>query len=105
MKITDLIIDPKSLGSKYWLVDVRPNHLYKDGVRTDTIIGYRYDVVLPEKGLEKIGIKIDGAQLLDKPDNYVDVHVSDVEVFIYWQNGQPQVGARAKGIALANNKA
>ena len=106
MKITELIISPKSLGSKQWLVDVTPAYVYKDGVRTDVISGYRYSVALPEKGLDKINVKIDGAQLLEKPENgYVEVTFTGLEVFIYWQNGQPQVGAKATGIAIANNKA
>ena len=29
MKITDLIIDPRSLGSKLWLVDVSPAYEYQ----------------------------------------------------------------------------
>ena len=67
MKITDLIIDPKSLGNKLWLVDVAPAYEYKDNRRTDTITGYRYTVALPEKNLDKINIKIDGKQLLENP--------------------------------------
>ena len=77
MKITDLIIDPRSLGSKLWLVDVSPAYEYQNNKRTDTVLGYRYAVALPEKGLEKI-----------------------LEVFIYWSQGQPQVGAKATGIHL-----
>ena len=49
MKISDLIISPKSLGDKLWLVDVSPAYEYKDGKRTDTVLGYRYSVALPEK--------------------------------------------------------
>ena len=32
MKITDLIIDPKSLGSKLWLVDVSPAYGYQNNI-------------------------------------------------------------------------
>ena len=49
MKITDLIIDPKSLGSKLWLVEVSPAYEYQNNRRTDTVLGYRYAVALPEK--------------------------------------------------------
>lgn len=106
MKITDLIISPKSLGNKLWLVDVAPAYTYNNGVRTDVISGYRYSVALPEKGLEKINIRIDGAQLMEKPESgYVEVTCTGLEVFIYWQNGQPQVGAKAAGIAIATGKA
>lgn len=54
LKITDVIIDPRTLGNKLWLVDVKPAYSYVDGHRTDTITGYRYTIALPEKGLEKL---------------------------------------------------
>ncbi len=53
MKITDLIIDPRSLGSKLWLVEVSPAYEYRENRKTDTVLGYRYTVALPEKGLTK----------------------------------------------------
>ena len=104
MKITDLIIDPKSLGSKLWLVDVTPAYEYKDNRRTDTVTGYRYAIAMPEKGLEKITVKIDGKQLMEAPDGFVEVRFEGLEVFIYWSQGQPQVGAKATGIQLVNSK-
>ena len=57
---------------------------------------------LPEKGLEKINVRIDGKQLMEAPNGYVEVIFDDLEVFIYWSKGQPQVGARATGIYLAD---
>ena len=105
MRIQDLIIDPRSLGNKFWLVDVVASHEYKDNRRTDNVTGYRYTVCLPEKSLEKINIKIDGKQLLEKPESgYVEVMPTGLEVFIYRSNGQPQVGARATGVSLVNHK-
>ena len=102
MKITDLIIDNRSLGSKLWLVDVVPAYEYKNNARTDTVLGYRYTIALPEKGLEKINVRIDGKQLMDAPNGYVEVIFDGLEVFIYWSKGQPQVGARATDIYLAD---
>lgn len=104
MVITDLIIDPRSLGNKLWLVDIAPVYEYKDNRRTDNITAYRYTVAMPDKNLDKIGVKIDGKQLIEKPDGYAEVKFTGLEVFIYWLNGQPQVGAKATGIALANSK-
>lgn len=104
MKITDLIIDPKSLGDKLWLVDISPSYEYKNDHRTDAITGFRYTVAMPDKNLEKISVKIDGKQLIEKPDEYAEVTFSGLEVYIYWHNGQPQVGAKATGVALANHK-
>ena len=100
MKITDLIIDPKSLGSKLWLVEVSPAYEYQNNRRTDTVLGYRYTVAMPE-----VNVRIDGEKRMDTPDGYVEVRFDGLEVFIYWSQGQPQVGARAAGIHLVNPKA
>ena len=100
MKITDLIIDPRSLGSKFWLVDVSPAFAYQNDTRTDTVLGYRYAVALPEKGLDKINVRIDGDKRMEAPDGYAEVRFDGLEVFIYWSQGQPQVGAKATGIHL-----
>ncbi|HQO95868.1 MAG TPA: hypothetical protein PK516_08455 [Sedimentibacter sp.] len=105
MKITDLIIDPKSLGGKLWLVDVAPAYEYKENRRTDTVTGYRYTIAMPDKNLDKINVKIEGKQLIEKPNGYVEVTFTALELFVYWSNGQPQIGARATSIALANSKA
>lgn len=102
MKITDLMIDPKSLGQKLWLVAVNPAYEYRDNRRTDTISGYRYEIAMPEKNLEKIGVKILGKQLLEAPDGFAEVKFENLEIYIYWSQGQPQVGARATGIHLVN---
>ena len=49
-------------------MDVVPVHEYRDNKRMDTVVAYRYIVALPELRLEKIGVKIEGRQLLDKPE-------------------------------------
>lgn len=66
LNIRDLRIDPASLGDVKLLVDIAPAYEYKDGKRTDTVTGYRYIVALPAHGLEKLGVRIDGKQLLDQ---------------------------------------
>ena len=104
MKITDLIIDPRSLGGKLWLVDVSPAYEYQNNHRTETITGYRYAVALPEKGLDKINVKIDGKQLMDTPEGYTEVRFDSLEVFVYWFRGDYAVGAKATGIHAVNPK-
>lgn len=105
MKISDLMISPKSLGDKLWLVDVSPAYEYQNNKRTDTILGYRYSVALPEKGLDKVDVRIDGQQQMETPDGYVEVRLDGLEVFIYWSKGDYHVGAKATGIHLVNSKA
>ena len=105
LKITELEVKSQSLGNKLWLVEVSPAFAYVNNRKTDTIRGYRYTVALPEKGLEKINVRIDGDKLMDTPDGYAEVRFDNLEVFIYWSQGQPQVGAKATGIHLVNPKA
>jgi len=105
LRINDLKIDVSCLGGKYWLTGVVPAYAYANGQRTDTISGHRYTVALPEKGLEKLAVRIDGPQTLSAPESgYVEVKFDNLELYFFWQQGQPQVGARATGISLVNHK-
>ena len=58
LKITDLRIDPTSLGETFLLADITPSYEYKDGARTDKLDGYRYSVVLPAHKMEKLSVKV-----------------------------------------------
>jgi len=102
LNIRNLKIDPTSLGEKMLLVDITPAYEYKVGRRLDTVTGYRYIVALPEHGLEKLGVKIDGKQLLEKPDGFAEVEFTGLEVFAYEAQGKTQISARATGIALVD---
>ena len=102
LNIRNLKIDPTSLGEKMLLVDITPAYEYKDGRRLDNVTGYRYIVALPEHGLEKLGVKIDGKQLLEKPDGFAEVEFTGLEVFAYEAQGKTQVSARATGITLVD---
>lgn len=98
MKITDVIIDPRTLGKKLLLVDVSPYYAYIDNKKTDTIEGYRYTVALPDRAFEKVAIKIKGEAQMDNPDTYIDVSFEGLELFIYWRNNEPTLGVRAQSI-------
>ena len=102
-RITDVVLDAgKTLGSKLWLVEVAPVFEYRDNRRTDTVSGYRYIVALPEKGLEKLSVKIDGKQLMESPNGYVEVTFTGLELYIYWAQGDYRLGARASGVQAVN---
>jgi len=105
MKITDLIIDPKSIGHKMILVGVQPFYVYENGRRTESIKGYKYEVALADKGYDKIAVKIDGNQQMDVTPEYQEVSFENLEIFVYWLNGNYEVGARAMAIHIAKNKA
>lgn len=59
LRITDLKIDTDSLGDKYILTDIVPFYEYSEGKKTDTLLGYRYDVALPYLKIEKLSVKVE----------------------------------------------
>lgn len=75
---------------------------YRNKVRTDTILGHRYVVALPALAFEKLGVRIDGHQLLDKPESAVEVEFSGLELTAYESQGHAVVSAKATGIALVS---
>ena len=82
LNIRDLRIDPASLGEKKLLVEIIP--------------AYEYKIVLG-----KIGVRIDGEQLMDKPEGFVEVEFENLEVLAYEMRGNVQISAKATGISLA----
>ena len=105
LNIRDLRIDVASLGQKMLLVDVMPAYEYKDGKRTDNIVGYRYEVALPAHNLDKISVRIDGKQLMDAPeDGFIEVGFTNLEVSAYEREGKVLFTAKATGIVTTGHK-
>lgn len=61
-------------------------------------------MALPEKGLDKINVRIDGDKLMDAPDGYAEVRFDGLEVFIYWSQGQPPGGGQGYGYPFGKSK-
>ena len=105
LNIRDLKIDVSSLGSKMLLTDVQPAYEYKEGKRTDTITGYRYEVALASHNLDKMNVRIDGKQLMEAPqDGFAMVEFAGLEVGAYEKDGHVLFTAKATGIAPAGRK-
>ena len=63
-----------------------------------TITGYRYVVCLVDHHLEKLNVRIDGAQLMAQPDGFVEVEFEGLEVRGYEAQGKVQFTAKATSI-------
>ena len=98
MKLRDMWFDNACLGKKKLLVEVVPAYEYKDKQRTDTISGYRYVVCLVDHHLEKLNVRIDGPQLMEQPDGFVEVEFEGLEVRAYENKGVVNFTAKATGI-------
>lgn len=99
LNIRNLRIDPTSLGREMLLVDIAPRYEYREGRRTDNLTGYSYIVALPAHGLEKISVRIDGKRLMEKPEGFVEVAFTGLEVNAYEREGRVQFSGTATGIA------
>lgn len=53
MKLSDLKIDPASIGARPLLVEVLPSYAYSEGKRTNNITGYRYVITMPDHSFDK----------------------------------------------------
>ena len=98
MKLRDMWFDNACLGKKMLLVEVIPAYEYKGKERTDTIVGYRYVVCLVDHHLEKLSVRIDGPQLMEQPDGFVEVEFEGLEVRAYENKGVVNFTAKATGI-------
>lgn len=65
-------------------ISVRPYNEYVENKRTNNILGYRYDVVLPEHGYTEMSVKIPGPKTLDIADGAsIPVKFDDLRVRPY----------------------
>ncbi|NBI07290.1 hypothetical protein [Senegalia massiliensis] len=108
LRITDLRIDTKDLG-EFILANISPFYEYIDGKKSDKLLGYRYDVALPSKKLEKLGVKVENLTPLIDIENEeipigmkIDFH--GLEVGSYYMNGNVHVKAKAKSVHIKEDK-
>lgn len=107
LKITDLRIDPSSLGEVFLLADISISYDYLNGERTTNINGYKYSVALPTLRFEKITIKIPlekkNTPLFDiNSENPIPTGIKvgfkNLEVKTYFSNGNINVTASADDV-------
>nr|WP_316616986.1 hypothetical protein [uncultured Ruminococcus sp.] len=102
LSLSELIIDPRSVGKKLFLVAVKPVYDYKDGHRvSDEPVGYKYEVALPEKHMEKISVRIGGACQIEEPESFLEVVLEGLQLSLYWTPSGHQIKATASKIRPA----
>lgn len=103
IKLKDLVIDAeKTLGSPLYLCKTAPTYAYVDGTPTSTRDGTRYTVFSPAQSTS-VPVKVPGNQQVSIDGNALLPVVFDgLELYIYYRDGRPMVGARAKSIRRAD---
>ncbi len=103
IKITDLKVDPNSLGSGLILTDVTPAYKYADGQKTNEVEGYRYTIAAPEHGLKKITVKIKGKQQIEANNELKIVEFTELTLKPYFRAGEVLIAAVADAISVVGN--
>ena len=105
LNISNLRIDPASIGATKYLTAVNPYYKYDENKeRTNIVEGYRYDVALGDHGFEKISVKIPGDKQLDAPDSGLfPVEFAGLEIRAYVIKGNPMITATAAKINKAKS--
>lgn len=104
MDIKDVAIDAyKTVGTELLLVGVAPSYAYENGRRTDTIIGYKYEVVLPQRAYDKISVKIEGDLRIELQENEtVFVALDNLTLTPYWTPQGYRISTTATDIKPVN---
>ena len=87
LKLSDAIIDPRTIGRRFLLSSVSPIKEYVNGHPTDRITGYRYTVILVDKKYSEFTVKIEGPKQLDVNDeNCIPIEFEGLELHVGWSN-------------------
>ena len=104
MNIRDICLDNNCLGKQMLLVAITPD-LYVNGQKVSEPVGYRYDVCLRSHSMEKLAVRIPGAQQMDAPAPEADVYVRFDNLIVrpyVGQNGRLAFTASASAIHPTN---
>ena len=107
MNILDVTIDAiASVGKNLLLTDVRPYYAYEGNKKLDKVVGYRYDVVMPEKKFEKLSVKTEGQQKIELSDSidYLPVEFDGLKLRLYNLSGGYNVSATANNVRVVKRE-
>ena len=93
--ISQVIVDPATLGDRLRLYGIFPAYEYKDGQKTTNLIGYTYIVACSGLRGEQLGIRIPGKQLLgqDAYDRLVQLEGLDIRIYPSYVKGKAGIDA------------
>ncbi len=105
MNISKIPIDVRKLLHSTLLISVSPSYEYLNGSRTNTIVGYKYGVILPEFAYERIYVKIPGEKQMEVSEDAIPVRFEEVEARLYCIDGRCDISVSASSITPAKTTA
>jgi hypothetical protein len=99
----------RTFGTIFWLTKVSPDYEKdsKGNRASDTVIGYQYAIVTPEREYDKHNVKIPGKQLMVSPteaEGAIEVVFEGLDATPYVRDGWIQLSVKAKGIKAVQHK-
>lgn len=107
LNIVDIIIDSeKTVGKNLLLTAIRPYYEYNGAKKSDNIIGYKYEIVMPERKFEKINVKIVGTQRIDfdETSSCLPIILEGLQLKVYWMSGTYNLTATANNVKVSSKK-
>ncbi len=105
IKLKNVVVDVrKTVGNVTLLTDIKPVYRYQNGNRTDEVTGYKYEVCLPERHLDKLDVYIDGPKKMEEPTGNIPVEFESLVLFIGWSHYGYELKASAINIIALEPK-
>ena len=100
LNMRDIKVDvQETVGAPLFLVKEAPTFAYENGTPTQRVDGTRYTVACPGAGMQTLAVKVPGPQTLTRGDRaIVPVAFDNMEIYVYYRDGKPMIGARAAAI-------
>lgn len=97
----------RTLTDQIYLVGADPWFEFKDGHRTDNLLGARANLVIPLQKFEKVNVKIAGAHagdlqklVEDAGGAFVSVRLIEPTATVYMMNGKMGISVTAKNVEV-----
>lgn len=110
MKLKNLELSKENLtkGGQMILTEVRPAYEYKDGNRSDKVIGIKVSVALEKNSYDTLTVTVTDpvdrlSAVLEKADGPVYVDFVGLTARIYTMNGRTDVSAKADSVHVVDN--
>ena len=112
MQLKNLALTPENFtnGGPMVLTDVKTGYEYKDGQRTDKVVGLKVTVVFPSNGYDTQTVTV--ADTVDRlsaalskatPEHPVYVTFKGFNARVYVMNGRPGVSAKADSVQIVDD--
>lgn len=104
LKTSQIIIDPKTLGSKHLIaIDIADKYAYENGSKSNKLEGYNVKVVIPSMGFEPMNVVVPSLPsfTVDEP---LEVAFKNLKLSLYIMNSTLHLKAVADSVELVENK-